>query len=102
MVERAVREAGEIRDRLACELSDVSAGELFLGGSALLAAAVFGLAGGAAPAGVVASGSGHSGLLWGRLPVKVASGPVGTGRSVRSLSDDLPANEGVCDRSGGC
>ena len=39
-----VGEAGEIRDRLACELGDVSAGELVLGGSALLAAAVFGLA----------------------------------------------------------
>ena len=44
MVERAVGEAGEIRDRLACELGDVSAGELVLGGSASLAAAVFGFA----------------------------------------------------------
>jgi hypothetical protein len=44
MVERAVGEPGEIRDRLACELGDVSAGELVLGGSASLAAAVFGFA----------------------------------------------------------
>ena len=46
------------------ELGDVSAGELVLGGSASLAAAVFGLAARAARAGLVASGSGHSRLLW--------------------------------------
>jgi hypothetical protein len=41
MVKRAVGEVGEIGDRLVCECRDVSAGELVLGGSALLAAAVF-------------------------------------------------------------
>ena len=41
MVKRAVGEAGEIRDRLAREWRDVSAGQLVLGGSAPLAAAVF-------------------------------------------------------------
>jgi hypothetical protein len=44
IVERVVGEAGEVRNRLACELGDVSAGELVLGGSALLAAAALGLA----------------------------------------------------------
>nr|WP_231379185.1 hypothetical protein [Candidatus Solirubrobacter pratensis] len=44
MVERAVGEAGEISDRLACEPGDVGAGELVVGRSASLAAAVFGLA----------------------------------------------------------
>ena len=44
MVERAVGEAGEIGDRLVCELREVGAGELVLGGSASLAAAVFGFA----------------------------------------------------------
>lgn len=46
------------------ELGDMRAGELLLGGAALLTAAVFGLAAGAASAGLVASGSEHSGLLW--------------------------------------
>jgi hypothetical protein len=41
MVERAVGEAGEIRDRLVCELREVSAGELVIRGSASLTAAVF-------------------------------------------------------------
>jgi hypothetical protein len=63
MIERAVGDAGEIGDRLVCELRDVSAGELVLGGSAPLAAAVLGLAAGAASAGLVASGSGHLVLL---------------------------------------
>jgi hypothetical protein len=44
MVECAVGEAGEIRDRPVCELCDVSTGELVLRGSAPLAAAVLGLA----------------------------------------------------------
>lgn len=44
MVERAVGEAGKIGDRFPCECCQVSAGELVLGGTALLAAAVFGFA----------------------------------------------------------
>ena len=44
MVERAVGEAGEVGDRLVGERGDVRAGELVLGGAAVLAAAVFGLA----------------------------------------------------------
>jgi hypothetical protein len=44
VVKRAVREAGEVGDRLAGEVGDVSAGELVGGGSALLAAAAFDLA----------------------------------------------------------
>jgi hypothetical protein len=44
MVERAVGEPGEVGYRLLCELGDVGAGELVVGGSALLAAAAFGLA----------------------------------------------------------
>jgi hypothetical protein len=44
MVERAVGEAGEVGDRVPGELGDVGAGELVFGGSALLAAAAFGLA----------------------------------------------------------
>jgi hypothetical protein len=44
MIERAVREAGQVRDRVVGELGDVSAGELVFGGAALLAAAVFGFA----------------------------------------------------------
>jgi hypothetical protein len=44
MVERTVREAGEVGYRLVCERCDVSAGELVFGGAAVLAAAAFGLA----------------------------------------------------------
>jgi hypothetical protein len=44
MVERAVGERGEVGYRLACELGDVSAGELGLGGAASLSAAAFDLA----------------------------------------------------------
>jgi hypothetical protein len=44
VVEHAVGESGEVRDRLACERCDVRAGELFLGWAALLSAAAFGLA----------------------------------------------------------
>lgn len=43
MVERAVREAVELLDRLVKELGDVRACELLFGGPALLAAAVLGL-----------------------------------------------------------
>jgi hypothetical protein len=63
VIERAVREAGEVGYCSACDLGDVSAGELLVGGAALLSAAAFGLAAGAARAGLVASGSGHSRLL---------------------------------------
>jgi hypothetical protein len=44
MIERAVGLAGEVGKRLPCEGCDVSAGELVIGGAALLAAAAFGLA----------------------------------------------------------
>ena len=44
LVERAVRERGEVGDRLPGELGGVSAGELVFGGSALLAAVALGLA----------------------------------------------------------
>jgi hypothetical protein len=44
MVERAVGKAGEVAYRLACERGHVSAGELLVGGAALLAAAEFGFA----------------------------------------------------------
>ena len=44
MVERAVGEVGEVGSRLACELGDVSTGQLVFAGAALLSAAVLGLA----------------------------------------------------------
>jgi hypothetical protein len=44
VVERTVRQTGEVRNRLSGELSDVSAGELILGGPAVLTAAALGLA----------------------------------------------------------
>lgn len=44
VVQRLVRESGEIGGCLPGELGDVSASELFFGGSALLSAAAFGLA----------------------------------------------------------
>lgn len=44
VVKRAVRQAGEIGDRLAGELGDVGAGQVVFGGSAGLSAAAFGLA----------------------------------------------------------
>ena len=44
MIERAVRQAGEVGDRLPGERGDVRAGELIFGGAAGLAAAALGLA----------------------------------------------------------
>jgi hypothetical protein len=44
VVERAVREAVEIGERVVGELGDVGAGELVFGRAALLAAAVLGFA----------------------------------------------------------
>jgi hypothetical protein len=44
MLKRAVGQAGEVGDRLACELRDVSGCELIVGGAAPLAAAVLGFA----------------------------------------------------------
>jgi len=44
LVERAVGKRAEVGDRVTCERRDVRAGQLVLGGSALLAAAAFGLA----------------------------------------------------------
>jgi len=44
VVKRSVGQAGEIGDCFSRELGDVGAGELLVGGAALLSAALFGLA----------------------------------------------------------